>query len=39
VLSPLSADTDACDLAAFAAEEPEAAARVRIDEGMAEKLG
>jgi SAM-dependent methyltransferase len=31
-------DVAARDLAAFAAEEPEAAARVRIDEGIAEKL-
>lgn len=31
-------DNAARDLAAFAVEEPEAAARVRIDEGVAEKL-
>jgi ubiquinone/menaquinone biosynthesis C-methylase UbiE len=31
-------DNAARDLAAFAVEEPEAAARVRIDEGIAEKL-
>jgi SAM-dependent methyltransferase len=31
-------DNAARDLAAFAAEDPEAAARVRIDEGIAEKL-
>jgi len=31
-------DNAAHDLAAFAAEQPEAAARVRIDEGVAEKL-